>query len=296
MPLDSSAVGTAIGPATRAVDARWAMEYAAALGDDLDVYLDTTRPEGILAHPVFPVTVEWAVSHEGPLPGLASLRADEGRLGVHYDQDILLHRGLRAGDEVSLTAVLAAVEQRRSGALHVLRFDARSEQGTPLWTSVQRSLFRGVEIEGGDRRTGDLPEPPGRIDDATPLHETIVPVTRLTPQVYTAASRIWNPIHTDEAVARSAGLPGIILHGTATLALAVSRLLDHQAPGRPELVRRIYGRFAATVPLPNELRVRVLAVEGGRDRSSVRFDVRTVEDQPAIRDGLLEFGAPEDRR
>ena len=33
--------------------------------------------------------------------------------------------------------------------------------------------------------------------------------------VYTECARIWNPIHTDLAVARAAGLPGPILHGTA---------------------------------------------------------------------------------
>src|SRR5262245_63914545 len=37
--------------------------------------------------------------------------------------------------------------------------------------------------------------------------------------VYTECARIWNPIHTDLAVVRAAGLSGPILHGTATLAL-----------------------------------------------------------------------------
>lgn len=293
MPLDSSAVGTTIGPSPRTIDRRWAMEYAAALGDDLDVYLDTARPDGILVHPVFPVAVEWAASHEGPLPGLGALREDEARLGVHYDQDIHLHRPVRAGDAVSLGAVLAGVERRRSGALHVLRFDAEDGAGRPAWTSVQRALFRGVEVAGDDRRAGETPPPPDRVEeDVVPLHESVVPVTRLTPQVYTAGSRIWNPIHTDEAVARSAGLPGIILHGTATLALGVSRLLAHQVPGRPDVVRRVYGRFAATVPLPNELRVRLLAMERTGGRRTLRFDVRNDDDEPALRDGLLELGAP----
>jgi acyl dehydratase len=40
--------------------------------------------------------------------------------------------------------------------------------------------------------------------------------------VYTECSRIWNPIHTNPAVATRAGLPRPILHGTATLAMAVS--------------------------------------------------------------------------
>jgi hypothetical protein len=54
-------------------------------------------------------------------------------------------------------------------------------------------------------------------------------------------------IHTDIAVARPAGLPGIILHGTATLALAVSYVLRH-ASVDPRAVRRISGRFTGMVP------------------------------------------------
>ena len=46
--------------------------------------------------------------------------------------------------------------------------------------------------------------------------------------VYTECARIWNPIHTDLAVARGAGLAAPILHGTATLALAVSRAVARE--------------------------------------------------------------------
>ncbi|HVA39689.1 MAG TPA: hypothetical protein VNF49_03440, partial [Candidatus Binataceae bacterium] len=59
MPLESSLVGTKIGPATTEVDTRWAMAYAAALEDYLPCYLDTRRADGIVTHPVFPVCIEW---------------------------------------------------------------------------------------------------------------------------------------------------------------------------------------------------------------------------------------------
>ena len=45
--------------------------------------------------------------------------------------------------------------------------------------------------------------------------------------VYSECARIWNPIHTDKKVARQAGLPDILLHGTASLALSVSAILRH---------------------------------------------------------------------
>ena len=42
-----------------------------------------------------------------------------------------------------------------------------------------------------------------------------VPISALAAHVYTECARIWNPVHTDTAVADRAGLPGLILHGTA---------------------------------------------------------------------------------
>jgi hypothetical protein len=54
MPIDTSLVGTAVRPNVEEVDARWAMAYAAGLGDMLDCYIDTRRDGGIVAHPMFP--------------------------------------------------------------------------------------------------------------------------------------------------------------------------------------------------------------------------------------------------
>jgi len=55
MPLDTSLVGITPGPAATEIDARWTMAYAAGIDDTAACYLDTRRPEGIVAHPVFPV-------------------------------------------------------------------------------------------------------------------------------------------------------------------------------------------------------------------------------------------------
>jgi len=87
--------------------------------------------------------------------------------------------------------------------------------------------------------------------------------------VYTECARIWNPIHTDRRVARSAGLPDILLHGTATLALAVSRIVENELGGNYVCVNRIVGRFSGMVFMPSKLVVRVL----GRDSRGIAFEV-----------------------
>lgn len=55
-------------------------------------------------------------------------------------------------------------------------------------------------------------------------------ITRADLVRYAAASGDHNPIHQDEAVALSVGLPGVIAHGMYTLALA-ARAVDEWFPG-----------------------------------------------------------------
>jgi acyl dehydratase len=96
--------------------------------------------------------------------------------------------------------------------------------------------------------------------------------------VYTECARIFNPIHTDRAVALGAGLPDIILHGTATMAMAVSRIVDGYLGGDGRRVRRLGGRFAAMVLMPSTLELVVTAAED----DAVFFHVLTENGQRAF--------------
>ena len=84
-----------------------------------------------------------------------------------------------------------------------------------------------------------------------------------------------------------AGLPDIILHGTATLALAVSAVLREHASCDAERVTRVAGRFGAMVRMPSECRVRISAPAEGQ----VAFEVRNALGETAIRDGLVGLRA-----
>ena len=52
-----------------------------------------------------------------------------------------------------------------------------------------------------------------------------IPIPAGAAHVYTECAHIWNPVHTDRAVALAAGLPDLILHGSALVALAVTVVL-----------------------------------------------------------------------
>ena len=73
-------------------------------------------------------------------------------------------------------------------------------------------------------------------------------VTRAALVAYAEASGDHNPIHQDEEVARSVGLPGVIAHGMYTLALA-ARAADTWA-GAPGRVVELGAKFTKPVVVP----------------------------------------------
>ena len=293
MPVPGSLVGATVGPVVHEVDARWTMAYAAALDDHLPAYFDTERAGGVVAHPLFPVCPEWPVIVTSrQLSDEFGVTADEVRRSVHATHDITVHRLVRPGDSLATTLEVVAVETTKPGARTTLRLVTTDAAGEPVATTTQDGIYLGVATDGHDRPDPDRPPPldPGRTGE--PI-EVAVPIAAGAAHTYTECARIWNPIHTDLAVAHGAGLPYLILHGTATLAHAVSVVVQKCAGGDPSLVRRIRGRFAAMVPMPSTLTVRVwppAEPAGGVAERVVGFEVATDDGSVAVRDGAVVLG------
>jgi acyl dehydratase len=238
LKISAAIVGCAVGPQKVAVDRRWIMAYNAALGE-----------VSAAPHPLFPVCYEWPANTA--LREASGLQALNAQL-VHAQHDLVLHREILSGEILSVTAKVVAATQRRPGAFVVLRMEARGAGGEPVSTSDYGMLYRGVALEGGARAIETLEDPP-RPEGELPVVAKI-PVAATAAHVYTECARIWNPIHTDPDYARAAGLPGIILHGTATLAFSLSKALQ-AFKADPLTVRRVRCRFGGMVLMPNTLQV-----------------------------------------
>ena len=97
---------------------------------------------------------------------------------------------------------------------------------------------------------------------------------------YAGASGDFNPIHWNERVATSVGLPGVIAHGMWTMGAAVTVVVDWA--GDPGAVVDYGTRFTRPVPVPDpgEASVEVVATVGAldADAGTVRVDLTvTVE-------------------
>ena len=114
--------------------------------------------------------------------------------------------------------------------------------------------------------------------------ETVIPISRELPHVYTECADIWNPIHTERAAALAAGLPDIILHGTCTWALAVREIVADRLGGDPEGLERFSGRFTGMVLPGTDIIVRHAATNKG-----ARYEVIAADGSIAISDGRALF-------
>jgi acyl dehydratase len=263
--------GAELSPIRHDLDARWLMAYAAGLAETDPRYYDTLDPRGPLVHPLFPVCYEWPVAvamRDRTIPAALQTRS------VHATHHLVIHRPPRAGDTLLTTARVVDVRARRAGTLIVTRFETVDATGARVTTTDYGSVYRGVTL-------AELGDPPAGAEAAASDGEAsraelsvadgwqeVVGVPANLALVYTECARIWNPIHTDLAVARGAGLAAPILHGTATLALAVSRAVTRELDGEPSRAAEIRARFTGMVPLPSTFTVRGRRLENGR----VAFD------------------------
>lgn len=279
MKITGDIVGTQAGPLENEIDARWLMAYSAALGETDARYFDTGANGGVLAHPLFAVCYEWPVSQ--PIRRIPALREYFPRL-VHAEHDLTIHRPVRQGERLKTTARIVSAEARTPGALVVFRFETADAAGAAVTTSDYGLLYRGVALERPER-TADASRPslPIGEDVLKPLGK--IEIAANAAHVYTECARIWNPIHTDIAHARAAGLPGIVLHGTATLALSVSRMLGASGAD-PARVRRVQCRFSGMVLMPSTLEVR-----GAFNGRSLAFETRGADAQAIISRGRIEL-------
>lgn len=276
-------VGTALEPIRREVHWRQTTNYAAAVGDPNPRYLDDTRDGGLAVHPVFPVALSWpliagiAEQLSGLVPAEAFPRM------VHADEFIAWHARLEPGDELTLSGRVAAVLPTPAGARVVLRIEARGRTGRAVFTEHVGGLFRGLPCDGAGAGADAIPALPELAVSAVPRWHCELAVSPLATFLYDGCSEIVFPIHTSEAFARFAGLPGIILQGTAGLAMAAGRLIDREAGGDPGRVLALGCSFRRPVRPGTRIRIEAFDLPGGE----LGFRVLDHQGAEALRQGFL---------
>lgn len=288
MAIDANAVGKRFGERTIEVTARQLLAYAGGIGATDAVTFDDSRPGGLIAVPQFCVSFEWPVVSDSRRAEVLGLSGEEQRGVLHVGQDSIFHDVIRPGRKIRSWATVVEVRATRAGAITVCKVESvDANSGVPIVTTWNAALVPGGSVEGEDRSIDPAPvidvKQPVRIDRVS------APIARELPHIYSECADIWNPIHTERRVALSVGLPDIILHGTATWAIAGRQLVSYYAGNDCRRLRRLSGRFRAMV-VPGTF----VDIEHGKissDSTQVAYRVSNSDGEPAVTDGFAEFAA-----
>lgn len=271
------------------VSARRMLAFAAGIGDLSTVLFDDAGP-GFAAHPALCVALEWPVlSDTGLLDRLVPVAAERAR-AVHLVQDSVFHRPLRAGERVRTGGVVAGVWRGTAGVRSACTLQTVGADGRPCVSTRTVAVYRGVDADGDDRLPTEDPlfAVPPRPEGAAPL-EVPVAIGPALPHLYTECTGIWNPIHTERRAARAVGLPDVVVHGTATWALAGSAIAAALGGGDATRLRRLRGRFGALV-FPGS----TLTLHGRHTADAagthVHFTLHTPVGEAALADGYALLG------
>ena len=295
MELDLKYVGTAIKSYKTRVNWRQTTNYAAAIKDSNPRFYNDELKGGVVAHPLFPVVINWPI-----IENIAEYISDRDfpqhllATGVHYTEHILVHRLIKPKDRLQIEGQIAAIEHHRAGSHFIGEFKAKDKKGNAVFTEYTGMMLRGVKSSPEGASINDLPKIPSLSPEDwqnKPLWIESFFIEPYLPYIYDGCTNIVFPIHTSPKFAHSVKLPGIILQGTATLGIAVSSIVDHDAEGDPARVKEIYAQFTGMVLPGTDIIIQVYQKQAKGDEICIFFNVINHLKKKAISNGFIRLSS-----
>jgi len=269
---------------TTLLDSRFSMAYAAAINDTNPAYFDDLRSAGLSVHPCIAFSLQWAARFRPDQE--PNLRA--APFGVHASTDLRIYRPFKAGEAITTQGQMVQKRQVRPGVYNVDRYRMTASDGELVAELDYNGITRGATLAGPDVVAAEEPAWPVSTHlDATPLWQVEIPVGLHAGQQYTECARIYNPIHTEPSVARAAGLPDMILHGSATKAMSLTAVVNQCFGGDVRRVTRLCGQLRGMVLMDSIIRVEGLGEEVVDGEQRVFFRALNEQGQAAISNGVV---------
>ena len=262
------------------VDAERTKAYAEATNDPIPAHLS-----GQVAPPVFAVVPIWDTI-AGAMAGVVP--PEVLMLVVHGEQDMRLYQQMTPGMVLSSRAAPVGIHVKPNGTTVIAKVETRDQSGELVAEQYMTSFFRGVS----DGESAGEEAPKHKLEGATKATE---PVGSVTQQLdadqtyrYAEASGDNMPIHLDAEVAKSVGLPGIIIHGLCTMAFTSVAAVQELCGGDSTRLRRLAVRFSRPV-LPGQEITTTFWAAGDADGNPVfGYETRNGDGDVVIKDGLVE--------
>ncbi len=282
MAIDVGAVGTRAEPFVRSWASSDALLYALSVGagqaDPTGELQFTTENSAGVDQQVIP-SLLIPIVQTGLGKVLSFGDYPRGAL-VHAEQSLTVHRPLPPEGSVRVSARIASIADKGSGALVHMETDAvDTASGEPVVSTRLGYFIRGEGGFGGVH--GDIvstpwTEPSGEPDRSIPV------ATRADQALLYRLNGDRNPLHSDPAAAVAAGFPRPILHGLATYGIATRVLLTDLLGGDPSRFGTISARFTKPVFPGDTLDVQIWRTSTGASFRVVNQDGASVLDRGTL--------------
>ena len=269
---------------TTLLESRFTMAYAAAISDANPAFFDDLRPGRLDVHPCISFSLQWASRFRPDQK--PNLRA--APFGVHASTDLRIYRPFRAGEAITTQGQMVQKRQLRPGVYNVDRYRMTTSDGELVAELDYNGITRGATLDGPDVAVADEPAQP-ELGKATgePLWRTEIPIGLHAAQQYTECARIYNPIHTEPSVAKAAGLPDIILHGSATKAMSLTAVVNQCFDDDATRITRLCGQLRGMVLMESVITVEGLVKQVVDGEKRVLFRTLNGQGQPAVSNGIV---------
>jgi len=266
--------GSVIGPIVHRIDRERIGAFVEATGDRADRWVDHAPP-GYAASLLFSVA--------GVLLNDVRIRPYLATL-IHVDQQFTYHAPFDVGSEIEMTGTVERVRER-GGAFFVAFAATGVADGDLVLES--RSTFL-MSDQAAAESTVDRTEPavgergpnetaaPAISAEAARATSTAKSASRSDLVRYAAATRDFNPLHWDHAVARSAGLDGVVVHGLLMLSWMAQQASAY-APGSAPIAA-IKVRFRSALGPAVPAMVEAAATEAEPDGGEVKLALKLSAD------------------
>lgn len=287
MDFDFGQLGRWTDDRVFAVTPEATIAYAAATNDDLPAHLS-----GAVAPPMFAVVPAlMGVATDAMDRIWVSKSADDyDTRSLHGEQTLSLHEPIVPGMTLRSRAAPVGLERKSTGTLMMTRTETRDARDRVLNTTTFVNFLRGIYIEESVGEPAPPLEPPASLGDPRPLATITYRVDPDQSFRYAEASGDLGTYHLDDAVAREAGFPGVIVHGLCTMAFAARAIVETGCAGDSRRLRRLGVRFTRPLLPGQQITIRVGAVGGDEGRSLFTFEVDDESGEAIIRRGIAEVG------
>lgn len=256
------------------------VEYAKATNDPIAEHLS-----GDVASPVFAIV---PVFESLLVPAVDVMPVELIPRVVHGEQDFHFHRPIGPGDKLVSRGKMTGYEGLENGTRATILLECRTEDGELVNEQYVTCFVRGFNA---GKKIGVL-SPSHKFD---PALRDQAPVAKLVQHFdedqtfrYAPAAGDPMPIHLDEEVAKSAGLPGIIGHGLCTMAFASWAVLTEVGGSDVNRLKRFAVRFSKMVIPGDDLETRIWKVGSENGVTTYAFETARGDDF-VITDGLAEI-------